>query len=92
MMKNAKPLSALPEAMETFAPDPQSIANSQLSSFIDFCQKATSRSFRDYASFEQFSMQDFSSFWDLFLDWSKLWWEGDKNPTWRGTACADSQF
>ena len=92
MMKNAKPLSALPEAMETFAPDPQSIANSQLSSFIDFCQKATSRSFRDYASFEQFSIQDFSSFWDLFLDWSKLWWEGDKNPTWRGTTCADSQF
>ena len=50
-----------------FLPDPDTIARSQMTAFMRYCEAATSRIFADYSSFQSFSVKDFRLFWQLFL-------------------------
>ena len=59
-------------------------AASQLTQFIRFCEGHTGRRYSDHAAFHEFSVADYPRFWSLFLEWSRLAWEGPTEP-----ACTD---
>ena len=65
------------ERTPIFVPDPASIARSQMTAFMRYCEAETGRIFADYAAFHDFSVQEFRSFWRLFFHWCGLRYEGD---------------
>jgi acetoacetyl-CoA synthetase len=75
-----------------FLPNPDTIARSQVTAFMRYCEAATSRNFADYSSFESFSVEDFRVFWRLFLRWSGLVCEGQLDPVCLGDSCESASF
>ena len=75
-----------------FVPDPATIACSQMTAFIAYCERETGTEFSDYASFHRYSVNEFRSFWRLFLRWSKLRYEGDIEPVCAGDSCETAVF
>jgi len=75
-----------------FLPDPDTIARSQMTAFMRYCEAATSRIFADYSSFQSFSVKDFRLFWQLFLRWSGLVCEGPLDPVCLGDSCESAFF
>ncbi|HXY07450.1 MAG TPA: AMP-binding protein, partial [Terriglobales bacterium] len=75
-----------------FLPDGETIARSQMTAFIRYCEAATSRTFADYWSFQSFSVEDFRLFWRLFFDWSGLVCEGQPDPVCLGDSCESASF
>ena len=55
-----------------FRPGNAEIVQSQLTNFIAYCAIHTGRTFEDYTSFEQFSRDNYQSFWRLFMAWTAL--------------------
>jgi acetoacetyl-CoA synthetase len=81
------------DAVETtFMPDEAAIAGSQLSAFTRFCSARTSLPFDDYFSFEVFSVERYRDFWKLFVEWSRLPWNGKLDPVCIGELCESAQF
>jgi acetoacetyl-CoA synthetase len=78
--------------LPTFLPDVNSIARSQLTSFMHYCETAAGRAFDEYTQFEQFSVEDFRTFWRLFLSWSGVRREGEIDPVCLGDTCESAQF
>ena len=68
------------------------MARSQLTAFIRYCEQLTGRSFADHADFHAFSVQNFRSFWQLFLAWSSIPWEGLEEPVCEGDECETARF
>jgi acetoacetyl-CoA synthetase len=75
-----------------FLPHPDTVASSQMTAFIRYCEAATSRTFADYSSFEAFSVKDFRLFWRLFLLWSGLVYEGQLDPVCLTDSCESASF
>jgi len=75
-----------------FTPDPNSLAHSQLTAFMRYCEQETARTFVDYTQFHEFSVVDFRSFWRLFLCWSGIARDGDTDPVCVGDSCETAQF
>ena len=75
-----------------FVPDATAMARSQLSAFVRYCETATGRSYGDYSGFEQFSCNQFRTFWQLFLRWCKLDVEGEIEPVCAGDSCESASF
>ncbi len=75
-----------------FLPHSDTIASSQMTAFIRYCEAATSRTFADYSSFEAFSVKDFRLFWRLFLLWSGLVCEGQLDPVCLDDSCESASF
>jgi len=75
-----------------FVPDATAMARSQLSAFVRYCETVTGRSYSDYSGFEQFSCNQFRTFWRLFLRWCKLDVEGEIEPVCAGDACESASF
>ena len=75
-----------------FLPHPDTIARSQMTAFMRYCEAATSRIFADYSSFQSFSVEDFRLFWRLFLRWSELVCEGQLDPVCLGDSCESASF
>jgi acetoacetyl-CoA synthetase len=65
---------------------------SQMTEFIRFCERASSRRFADYIEFETFTMQDYRQFWRHFLDWSEIAYSGDPNPVCTTDDCERADF
>lgn len=53
-----------------FVPTAATIARSQLTDFMRFCERETGRRWTDYFAFEDFCSAQFREFWALFLAWS----------------------
>ncbi len=75
-----------------FVPDATAMARSQLSAFVRYCETVTGRSYGDYSGFEQFSCNEFRTFWRLFLRWCKLDVEGEIEPVCAGDSCESASF
>ncbi len=67
-----------------YVPDPAIIANSALTGFSRFCEEQTGLHFLDQAAFHRFSVEDYGTFWRLFLDWSELRIDGPTEPSCEG--------
>ena len=75
-----------------FRPQPDTIARSQMTAFMRYCERATSRSFTDYWSFQSFAAEDFRLFWRLFFAWSELVFEGQLDPVCLGDSSESASF
>src|SRR6267378_3207802 len=75
-----------------FVPDATAMARSQLRAFVRYCETVTGRSYGDYSGFEQFSCNEFRTFWRLFLRWCKLDVEGETEPVCAGDSCESASF
>ncbi|HWX47233.1 MAG TPA: acetoacetate--CoA ligase [Roseomonas sp.] len=85
------PIKPVPEEV-VFDPDSQVAAQSQLTAFRQWCATRTGRSLPDDAALDRFSVEEFRSFWRLFLEWSALPWEGAAEPVCVGDACETAHF
>ena len=74
------------------AVDQARAARSQLAEFARFVAARTGRSFADYQALHAFSVEEVSSFWGLFLEWSGLIVSGDTQPVCRGDGVEEARF
>ena len=70
----------------------QLVHESQLAKFIAYCEQSTGLSFANYAAFEAFTINRFRTFWRLFLVWSNVICEGDREPVCAGDDCETAVF
>ena len=70
----------------------QLVHESQLAKFIAYCERSTGLSFANYAAFEAFTINRFRTFWRLFLVWSNVICEGDREPVCAGDDCETAVF
>src|SRR5207247_2005062 len=63
-----------------------------MTAFMRYCERATSRSFTDYWSFQSFAAEDFRLFWRLFFAWSELVFEGQLDPVCLGDSSESASF
>ena len=63
-----------------FTPSAEAIAGSQLTAFARFCETKINQSIRDSNELYKLSIENFRLFWQLFLAFSGLRWEGDASP------------
>ena len=75
-----------------FTPSPDVVANSQLTAFMRFCEAGTGTRFPDHAAFHRFSVEEFRTFWRLFLDWSGVEHEGDAGTVCTAESCEHAAF
>ena len=73
-------------------PSPATLASSQLTAFIAFCEERTGRSFPDWPAFHRWSVEHFRGFWGLLLDASGLEFEGDASTVCLGDTCETASF
>ena len=70
-----------------FRTDEQAVAHSQLSAFRQWCETRTGQNLPDHAAMDRFSVEEFRSFWRLFLEWCDLPREGAVDPVCVGDVC-----
>ncbi|WP_394843956.1 acetoacetate--CoA ligase [Pendulispora brunnea] len=75
-----------------FVPHTVTVAQSQMTDFICFCEETTGWRFDDPAAFHRFSVQEYRLFWRLFLEWSELEVEGSYEPVCVGQVCETAEF
>ena len=75
-----------------FVPWPEAVANSQLTAFVRYCELETHTRFSDQAAFHRFSVEEFQTFWRLFLQWSDILREGAVEPVCTAAACEHASF
>jgi len=68
------------EPSPIFTPSAETIGASQLTAFIGFCERTTGRAITDSEGLYGVSVEDFQLFWQLFLSFSNLAWDGDAFP------------
>jgi acetoacetyl-CoA synthetase len=85
-------LRSTPLREPIYVPDPAVIACSELTGFSRFCEERTGLYFPDQASFHDFSVKDYRTFWRLFLDWSGLAVEGHPEPVCEGDGVEQARF
>lgn len=73
-------------------PLPATIAGSQMTAFLRFCEGETGRRFPDHASFHQFTVDEVRRFWSMFLSWSGLLHEGSIDPVCTDDVCERASF
>lgn len=64
----------------------------QLTEFRRFCEQRTGRRFPDHAAFDAFSVAEFRWFWLLFLEWSRLRFEGSTDVVCTDDLCERATF
>jgi acetoacetyl-CoA synthetase len=74
------------------AADPSRKARSQLSAFARFASDRTGRRLESYAELHAFSVEDVGAFWTLFLEWSKVRWDGSLLPACEGLGVEGTRF
>ena len=75
-----------------FVPTAKVVARSQMTEFRKFVASRTKRSFDDAPEFHAFSVEDFRTFWKLFLEWSALPVSGQSEPVCEGDAIEHAKF
>ncbi len=64
----------------------------QLTDFRRHCESCLDRKFADYWSFDQFCVEEFRTFWRLFLDQCGIPREGNADPVCLGDDCETAVF
>jgi acetoacetyl-CoA synthetase len=68
-------------------------ANSQMTAFTNALQAHTRRILDDYQTLHDFSVQEYRTFWRVFMQWSQgLDWSGNIEPVCVGDDCEHAQF
>src|SRR5919197_310766 len=75
-----------------YQPTPEQIAASQLTAFIHHCEQRGGIRFGSYRSFEKFCIDRSAEFWQLFLDWSGIAFDGIPSPARVGGTCESAVF
>jgi acetoacetyl-CoA synthetase len=75
-----------------FGSDDQAVARSQLTTFRRWCEARTGQHLPGHAAMDRFSVEEFRSFWQFFLEWSDLPREGAVDPVCVGDACETARF
>jgi acetoacetyl-CoA synthetase len=78
--------------MVTSSAREESVAHSQLTAFMQWCEVRTGQPLPDHAAMDRFSVEEFRSFWRLLLEWSGLPRDGAVDPVCVGDACATARF
>ena len=65
---------------------------SQLSSFVEFCEKRSGERFETPQDFHSFSVGRFREFWALFLEWADPLRSGDPEPVCTDDRCESATF
>lgn len=73
-------------------PDNRPFAHSQLTAFTRWCETRIGQKLSDHAAMDRFAVQEFRSFWRLFLEWCQLPREGAVDPVCVGDACETARF
>jgi acetoacetyl-CoA synthetase len=73
-------------------PDDRAVAPSQLTAFRRWCEARTGLHLPDHAAMDRFSVEEFRSFWRLFLEWSGFPRDGVLDPVCVGDACETARF
>lgn len=73
-------------------PDKRPLAHSQLTGFTHWCETRIGQKLSDHAAMDRFSVQEFRSFWRLFMEWCDLPKEGAADPVCVGDACETARF
>jgi acetoacetyl-CoA synthetase len=79
-------------AEEVLRTDDQAVAHSQLSAFRQWCEARTGHNMPDHAAMDRFSVEEFRSFWRLFMEWCDLPREGAVEPVCVGDVCETARF
>ena len=64
----------------------------QLSEFVEYCERETGRGFSGPQDFHAFSVERFRDFWRLFLEWSDPPRSGDSEPICTTDDCETATF
>jgi acetoacetyl-CoA synthetase len=78
--------------MVTSSAREESVAHSQLTAFMQWCEVRTGQPLPDHAAMDRFSVEEFRSFWRLLLEWSGLPRDGAVDPVCVGDACETARF
>src|SRR5436190_558511 len=76
----------------TLASPPTRTATSQMDEFRSFCEGMEGRQLRDHAAFHEFSVAEYRRFWELFLNWSGLLYEGSPQRVCTDDRCEQATF
>ncbi|WP_432262607.1 acetoacetate--CoA ligase [Cupriavidus sp. TMH.W2] len=72
---------------------PERAAASQMTAFTAALQAYTGQSFQNYAALHDFSVREYRTFWQCFLQWSRgLAWSGSTAPVCVGNECEHACF
>src|ERR1044072_3172507 len=75
-----------------YQPDRQTVARSQLTGFIRYCEQQSGLKFATYPEFEDFAKVQYRIFWVLFLNWAQIICQGSKRPVCAGDECETTVF
>lgn len=75
-----------------FKPFQDSIIRSSMTEFIRFCSTQNKTQYPSYEEFHQFSINDFRTFWRLFLEWSEMLRDGNLEPVCAQDLCEHATF
>src|SRR5258706_10622287 len=89
-MMSASEFSAARQPL--FEPSVEWVSATQLTAFIRFCEQRSGRVFPTYSLFERFCIDESRAFWLLFLEWSRLIWEGEQSPVITSDRCEQARF
>jgi acetoacetyl-CoA synthetase len=72
---------------------PECIGASQMTAFTKALQAHTGQVFTDYKALHDFSVREFRTFWQCFLNWTQgLDWAGSAEPVCVGDDCEHARF
>lgn len=72
--------------------DSRPLAHSQLTTFTHWCETRLGQKLPNHTAMDCFSVQEFRTFWRLFLEWSDVPREGADDPICVGDACETARF
>jgi len=75
-----------------FSPAREAIEASQLTAFTRFVSAKTGRRFPDYASLHAWSVEEFRTFWAIFLEWLRLEVTGSAEPVCTAGGISEASF
>jgi acetoacetyl-CoA synthetase len=80
------------EPRPIFTPSAPAVDGSQLTAFIEFCESRTDWRIGDSDGLHRKSIEHSPRFWELFLAFSNLRWEGSASPVYAGVDVETARF
>ena len=76
-----------------YSSTPECAAASQMTAFTTALQAYTGQVFNDYDTLHDFSVREYRTFWQCFVQWSQgLEWSGSTEPVCVGDECEHARF
>ena len=78
--------------LDSFLSDDTPCRPSQLAEFRDRCAAGTGRDLSDPQALHRWSVEEFRTFWRMFLDWAEIAWEGSAEVVCDGDDVETARF